>query len=53
MKEVGKKKKREKKKDGGRKRKKEKEKKKRSLKKTWRQGIDKVSGVTWVLNFEF
>ena len=49
----GGKKKREKKKDGGRKRKKEKEKKKRSLKKTWRQGIDNVSGGRWVSNFEF
>ena len=35
------------------KKKERKRKEKRSLKKTWRQGIDKVSGVTWVLNFEY
>ena len=53
MKEVGEKKKREKKKYGGRKRKKEKEKKNIILNKTWRQGIDNVSGGRWVSNFEF
>ena len=43
-----------KKKEKRRKMEREKErKKKRSLKKTWRQGIDNVSGGRWVLNFEF